>query len=82
MNKHIAECYFGGLDRMKNMKEFFHTCQKNHVHVAVLTCNSKAKSSEGKALFLQALQFVDAKNVDVYFTDKRKIPHINTLAVN
>lgn len=81
MNKYIAECYFGGWRRMKNMKEFFKTCKDKQIHVAILTCNSRAKTLAGKALFLQALYFVDAKNVDVHFTDKTKIAHINTLAV-
>lgn len=79
IDKYITECYFGGLNRMKAMKKFFKQCKQKNVYVIILTCNSRARTEEGKSAFKKALSFVGATNVEIFFTDKSKVSHINTL---
>ncbi len=76
MNKNIAECYFGGLRRMKVMREFFRICQRKNINVSVLTCNSRARTENH--IFMKALTFLNANNIKVQFTDKIKVPQINS----
>lgn len=76
IDKYVAECYFGGLQRMKKIKSFFRMCRKKNIFISVLTCNGRAKTMEGQRAFLEALKWVDARNINVNFTDKSKISYI------
>ena len=67
---------------MKAMKRFFKECSRNKVHVIILTCNGRARTEEGKIVFSNALSFVGAKDINIFFTDKTKIALINTLVSN
>lgn len=76
MNKHIAECYFGGLRRMKRMQEFFKMCERKKIKISILTCNGRARKENH--IFIEALTFLNAKNINVQFTDKTKVSQINS----
>lgn len=80
IDKYIAECYFGGMDRMKAMKRFFKECSRHKVHVIVLTCNGRARTEDGRMMFSKALSFVGGNDINIFFTDKTKIALINVLA--
>jgi hypothetical protein len=82
IDKYITECFFGGKRRMKYMRTFFKTCRKKNIPVHILTCNRKAKTMEGKRIFLKALKYINVHNVDVNFTDNLKTPIIHKMNSN
>ena len=82
MNKYVAECYFGGVTRMYAIKYFLKTCKNKNIKVSILTSNGRARTQEGKTMFKQALHFVGGTDIDVFYTDKKKIAHINTIYHN
>ena len=71
---YVAECYFGGADRMKAMKSFFRLAHSKRWDIRILTSNPVAESN--KHYFQCLLETVCAGWVSLEYVPRSKIEHV------
>jgi hypothetical protein len=77
ISRYVAECYFGGIARMKAIKHFFKQLYRHKIDVCILTSNGRAKKD--KEAFTKALSYVSGEWIRVEFTDEVKVKQINKI---